>query len=164
MFKLLYLLGSVSSSLRAGNINCPFGVALSFPLSELYLHGSFRGAFLFFRPRAFIFSLFARGRRKCASRKAPKQKNTNAIFQIGQSGGIWPILALGFIFLCLWEQERGSIFFKTKTLRYCTGAKYTNCIADDTPQDTTATQNKLKVELFKKVINCYNHHYVALLS
>src|SRR5258706_8745105 len=51
---------------------------------------SFRGAFRVFRPALFFFSLFARGRRKCASRKAPMQGTKKPI---GQIGGNWPILA-----------------------------------------------------------------------
>jgi hypothetical protein len=68
----------------------------------IYFSGSFRGAFLFFRPRAFIFSLFLRvvGGNALA-RKAPRTKQTQTqFFEFGQNGGNWPIPASEFLQSC----------------------------------------------------------------
>ena len=70
---------SVSSPLRAGE---HFSLRLALSFSHFLLSGEARsgGRSFFSAPALLFFSIFARGRRKCASRKAPTQKQTQTQF------------------------------------------------------------------------------------
>ena len=82
---------------------------------------SFRGAFLFFRPRANFFPSFVRGRRKCASRKAPTQEqktNRPKWWKLADSN-------IKIHFSLPRDKNKGINLFQNKTLRYSTRAKWT---------------------------------------
>jgi hypothetical protein len=100
------------------------------------------GGHSFFSAPALLFFPFSRvvggnalrAKRQCKTNIENKNR-------IGQNGGNWPIPASEFIFLCQTQHKNNLSSFRSKTLRFSTRAKYTGCMADDTPQDTTTTQN-----------------------